>query len=252
MPLRHWLQLTLTDGIGPILSRRLIDSVGSVEAACAASIGDLQQINGIGGARARNIRDAMARAGDAVDAEIDRTARLGVRLVCPDDLEYPILLRSIPDPPGVLYLKGTAEPRDLHAIAIVGSRRCSYYGREQAERFGALLAGTGMTVVSGGARGVDSAAHRGAMSHPQGRTIAVLGSGLDVPYPLENAPLFAQIAARGAVISEYPLGTPPMAENFPRRNRIVSGTGGEQHRCGACRHEGCESVAVLSRGGDRP
>src|SRR5204863_6886727 len=128
-----------------------------------------------------------------------RCRTTGVTLLCPDDATYPLLLRTIPDPPNVLYVRGQLEPRDLHAVAIVGSRRCSFYGREQAERFAALLAGAGVTVISGGARGVDSAAHRGALSHPQGRTIAVLGSGIDVPYPPENLELFQQIAQRGAV-----------------------------------------------------
>jgi DNA processing protein len=120
-------------------------------------------------------------------------------------------------------MKGSLEDRDLNGIALVGSRKCSHYGREQAERFAALLGGAGFTVISGGARGVDSAAHRGALSHTSGRTIAVLGSGIDVPYPPENANLFEQIAAQGAVLSEYAMGTPPLPENFPRRNRIVSG-----------------------------
>jgi DNA processing protein len=165
----------------------------------------------------------LARASQEVERELDRAAAAGIKIIPRDDDGYPPLLQEIPDPPPVLYLKGTIEPRDLNALAIVGSRRCSFYGREQSERFAALLAGAAMTVVSGGARGIDSAAHRGALSHPNGRTIAVLGSGIDVPYPPENTKLFEQIAQRGAVISEYSLGTPPVAENFPRRNRIVSG-----------------------------
>jgi DNA processing protein len=221
--LRHWLQLSLTDGIGPILIRRIVDAAGGGEVACGASVALLREIDGIGAAKATKIHAALRAAGEAVEKELTTASSLGVTIVSQDDATFPVLLRSIPDPPAVLYVKGDFQPRDLNALAIVGSRKCSYYGREQAERFGALLAGAGVTVLSGGARGVDSSAHRGAMSHPQGRTIAVLGSGIDVPYPPENAGLFEQIAARGAVVSEYPLGTPPVKENFPRRNRIVSG-----------------------------
>ena len=223
MSLRHWLQLSLTDGIGPILIRRIVDAAGSAAAACGASATLLREIEGIGTAKASKIHQSMRAAAEEVDKELEAAEKLGVSIISQEDERFPLLLRSIPDPPAVLYLKGNFEPRDLNAVAIVGSRKCSYYGREQAERFGALLAGAGVTVLSGGARGVDSSAHRGAMSHPQGRTIAVLGSGVDVPYPPENAGLFEQIAAKGAVVSEYPLGTAPMKENFPRRNRIVSG-----------------------------
>ena len=224
MPLRHWLQLALTEGIGPILSRRLIDRAGDVEAACRADAKVLREVDGIGAAKAAKIQQAVREAGRQVDAELARAAAADVRIICPDDGDdYPVLLRSIPDPPVVLYVRGTLEPRDLNSIGIVGSRRCSHYGREQAERFASLLAGSGFTVISGGARGVDSAAHRGALAQPQGRTIAVLGSGVDTPYPPENAGLFDLIARRGAVVSEFPLGTPPNKENFPRRNRIVSG-----------------------------
>lgn len=223
MALEHWLQLSLTQGVGPILQSRLIEACGSAEAACGANLAKLRSIEGIGGAKSQKISDSLKESARLVDEELFKAHAQNITLICRDDAEYPALLKLIPDPPAVLYVKGSFEPRDLHAVAIVGSRRCSYYGREQAERFGALLAGAGITVISGGARGIDSAAHRGAMSHAQGRTIAVLGSGIDVPYPAENANLFEQIVTRGAVISEYPLGTPPLAENFPRRNRIVSG-----------------------------
>ncbi|HEY1628624.1 MAG TPA: DNA-processing protein DprA, partial [Tepidisphaeraceae bacterium] len=217
------MQLTLTDGLGPILTRRLIDAAGSAEAACASSAALLRSIEGIGSAKSSQIHNSIRKSADEAQRELDRAEKIGVSIICPDDEIYPTLLRDIPDPPGVLYVKGSLEPRDLNSLAIVGSRRCSFYGREQAERFAALLAGAGLTVVSGGARGIDSAAHRGAMSHLQGRTIAVLGCGIDQVYPPENASLFEQIAQRGAVMSEFAIGTPPIAENFPRRNRIVSG-----------------------------
>jgi DNA processing protein len=223
VPLRHWLQLALTDGIGPILARRLIERAGSMEAACVASVALLRTVEGIGTARASPIHESLRGAAKAAESELEHARRIGVAILCPEDGAYPALLHTTPDPPLTLYVKGSFEPRDLNSVAIVGSRKCSFYGREQAERFGALLAGAGFTVVSGGARGIDSAAHRGAMAHPQGRTVAVLGSGVDVPYPPENDALFEQIARRGAVASEFPLGTPPNRENFPRRNRVVSG-----------------------------
>ncbi len=223
MGLFHYLQLSLTQGIGPITLGRLIESLGSSESAARASLADLQSIEGIGSAKATKIHRSLQASQAAAETEIAKANSLGVQIICPDDSAYPVLLRSIPDPPAVLYVKGTLEPRDLNGFALVGSRKCSYYGREQAERFAALLAGAGFTVTSGGARGVDSSAHRGAMQHPHGRTIAVLGCGVDIVYPPENTQLFEQIAKRGAVISEYALGTPPIAENFPRRNRIVSG-----------------------------
>ncbi|HWE97000.1 MAG TPA: DNA-processing protein DprA [Tepidisphaeraceae bacterium] len=206
-----------------MLSRRLIEATGSAQAACSASAEQLNHVEGIGLTKSRKIFTALRAAAGQVEGELAKCAAAKVSVICPDDEAYPVLLRSIPDPPNVLYLRGMLEPRDLNSVAIVGSRRCSYYGREQAERFAALLAGAGVSVISGGARGVDSSAHRGAMSHPHGRTIAVLGSGVDVPYPPENASLFDQIAERGVVMSEFPLGTSPMKENFPRRNRIVSG-----------------------------
>jgi DNA processing protein len=223
MGLLHYLQLSLTHGIGPITLGRLVETLGSSENAASASLADLQSIEGIGSAKASKIHRSLQTAQAASETEIAKAHSLGIQIVCPDDRLYPLLLRSIPDPPAVLYVKGTLEPRDLNAFALVGSRKCSYYGREQSERFAALLAGAGFTVTSGGARGVDSCAHRGAMQHPHGRTIAVLGCGVDVVYPPENTQLFEQVAQRGAVVSEYPLGTPPMAENFPRRNRIISG-----------------------------
>ena len=221
--LRHWLQLSLTEGIGPILVQRIVTAAGDAVHACAVDAEFLRQVEGIGPDKSRAIARSLKEAATLVDQELERCASAGVSLVCPDDALYPTLLHNIPDPPTVLFMRGNLEPRDLNSVAIVGSRRCSLYGREQAERFGSLLAGAAFTVISGGARGIDSAAHRGAMEQPQGRTIAVVGCGLDITYPPENKSLFEQIAERGAVLSEFTLGTPPAKENFPRRNRIVSG-----------------------------
>jgi DNA processing protein len=223
MSTRDWLTLNLADGIGPIIGRRLIAAAGSVEAAATANAALLRTVEGVGTAKATKLAAALVEARAKVDDELATAAAKQTRVLSAEDDEWPAALRHLADAPLVLYCRGTLEPRDLNALAIVGSRKCSGYGREQAERFASLLAGSGFTVVSGGARGVDSAAHRGAMSPTNGRTIAVVGSGLDVPYPPENLGLFGQIADRGAVLTEFAFGTPPLAENFPRRNRIVSG-----------------------------
>jgi DNA processing protein len=223
MALSHWLQLALTEGIGPILTSRLVEVAGSAEAACAANVLLLRSVEGIGPNKSQAISDALRRAAEQVEGELVRAKAGGVSLVCIEDEAYPEILKVIGDPPPVLYVRGSLEPRDLNGVAIVGSRRCTHYGREQAERFAALLAQAGFTIISGGARGVDSASHRGALSVPSGRTIAVLGCGVDVAYPPENHALLDQIAGRGAVVSEFPLSSPPLRENFPRRNRVISG-----------------------------
>ncbi len=200
----------------------MIDLAGTAERACQLSLEQLRGVEGLGAAKARDVYASLHASAATADEELSRAADLGVGLLCAEDESYPAALHSIHDPPAVLYVRGTLEPRDLNAVAVVGSRKCSHYGREQADRFSALLAGAGYTVISGGARGVDSAAHRGALAHPHGRTIAVLGCGVDVAYPPENEAFFKEIATRGAILSEFPLGTPPNRENFPRRNRIVA------------------------------
>lgn len=223
MALLDFLCLSLTPGVGPITIGRLVQAMGSAQRVNSASLEELQAVEDVGSVKAQAIVRSRKSVLEQANLQIEQAGRLGVNLICPDDEIYPPMLRMIGDAPAVLYVKGQIQPRDLQAVAIVGSRKCSFYGREQSERFAALLAGAGITVISGGARGIDSAAHRGALSHPLGRTIAVLGSGLDVPYPSENVGLFNELAQRGAVISEYAFGTAPTPENFPRRNRIISG-----------------------------
>ncbi len=154
--------------------------------------------------------------------ELARLQRLGIRVIDLYHADYPARLRTISDAPAVLFVKGTLLPADQQAMAIVGSRRASPYGRHVAAELAAGLAGRGFTVVSGMALGADAAAHEGCL-RAGGRTIAVLGSGLDIVYPPEHVALYERIAAAGAVISEYPPGTPPARTNFPVRNRLISG-----------------------------
>ncbi len=215
-----WLKLIRADGIGPTLFKRLLDFFGGVERIFTASVMELTKVEGIGNKTAESIvrtRDAFD-----VDSELALADKLGVWVIHLQDDRYPPALKAIYDPPPVLYIKGTLTRSDNLAMAIVGSRRCSHYGTEQANRFSHLLASAGFTIVSGLARGIDSAAHRGALA-TKGRTIAVQGCGLSNIFPPENKRLFEQITENGAVISELPLTYEPLAENFPGRNRIIAG-----------------------------
>lgn len=221
---RAWVyfRLSRVRDIGPVLLQRALAAFGAPEAVLAADPARLAQVEGIGTKRMHAFRSAPSI--EQAAQESARAAEIGVRLICREDAEWPPGLRNIPDPPAVLYVRGRLLPADAVALGIVGARNCSYYGREQAQRFGALLAGAGLTVVSGGARGIDTGAHLGALQ-AKGRTIVVQGCGMAHTYPPENQGLYDRIVAedRGAILSELPLDEPPQRENFLPRNRIIAG-----------------------------
>jgi len=224
------LRLTLAPGIGPVLIGRLIEAFGSPAKVLAAQPASLRTVRGIGPERATGVCKGLREGEKALEAELHEIARRGVMLLARGTAAYPPLLAQMQDAPPLLYVRGRIDSEergpDRHTCAIVGSRKCTQYGLEQADRFAIALAGAGITVVSGGARGIDTAAHRAALK-AGGRTIAVLGCGLSNAYPPDNADLFEQIAGEdgghGAVVSELPMTTPPTAENFPARNRIIAG-----------------------------
>jgi DNA processing protein len=218
---RKYLQLQMTPDLGPIRLGKLLDYFKTPEAVLSASQAELQRIEGIGQQVSRSIFRAREYAG-AVETEVERAVSCGARIICLVDDDYPQSLRHITDPPTCIYVKGDLQPQDAVAVAIVGTRRCSHYGKEQATRFGELLARAGFTVISGLARGVDACAHRGAL-RAGGRTIAVLGNGLATHYPPEHAELSDSIATCGAVITELAVDVGPEAKNFPGRNRIITG-----------------------------
>ena len=215
-----WLKLIRAEEVGPVTFGRLLKCFGSVEAVLGASAGQLTRVEGIGSVTAERI--VASREKFDSGAELELAAKLGVWLVHLEDSRYPPVLKQIYDPPPVLYIKGTLSREHNLAVAIVGSRRCSLYGQEQASRLAHLLAAAGFTIVSGMARGIDTAAHTGALA-AQGQTLAVQGCGLARLFPPENAKLFELISACGACISELPLQAEPLAEHFPPRNRIIAG-----------------------------
>jgi len=217
---RLYLRLALVGEVGPVRLKRLVAHFGSLAAVFEASMTELQRVEGIGERTASGI--VKSHHDEAVDGEIKRAGECGLRILCPEDADFPRSLLHTADPPMCLYVRGRLEAADAVAVAIVGTRRCSHYGSEQARRFGEVLASAGFTVVSGLARGIDSWAHRGAL-HAGGRTVAILGNGLGTIYPREHERLAEEIAASGAVISELPVDLVPDAKNFPRRNRIVAG-----------------------------
>ena len=213
------LRLHLVSGIGPRLFAALVEHFGSACAAAEASAGALAAVRGIGPDSAARMREGIAAA-DA-EAEFQKAQDAGVRILVRGEPDYPIALSYLADAPPVLYVKGTLVPEDAQAMAVVGMRKCSLYGQDQAERLAGGLARCGFTIVSGLARGIDSAAHRGAMA-AGGRTIAVLGNGLSTVYPPENRKLAEAVVARGALVTEFPMDFGVAAENFPRRNRVIA------------------------------
>lgn len=223
------LRLSFTPGLGPVLTTRAIAAMGSPEAVLGANEHALMRIRGIGADKARSICTGIVASAALADTELALAESLGITMLALGEPEYPALLAQIPNPPLVLYIRGKldAANRDRYGVAIVGSRECSTYGLEQAGRFSTALAQAGMCIVSGGARGIDTSAHRAALQTAPtgGRTVAVLGCGLVHAYPPENARLFSEIVEQGAgcIISELPLNSPPSAENFPARNRIICG-----------------------------
>ena len=216
---KYWVAFTLIPKLGAVRFRLLEGCFGSLEAAWDATPRELKAA-GIDGKTARAVADH--RDGISPDDEMEKLREAGVRALTWNDPSYPPRLKEIHDPPPVLYVRGEILPADERSVAIVGTRRATTYGREAARMLARNLAGSGVTIVSGLARGIDSAAHRAALDGG-GRTIAVFGCGLDTIYPAEHRKLAADILDRGALVSEHPLGTRPDARNFPRRNRLISG-----------------------------
>jgi DNA processing protein len=217
---RAWVALSATAGVTPRGCALLLAHFGDPTAALGASYELLKSVEGISVPAAGQL--SSGESGRRAEALLARAESLGLSVTTPDDDDYPKRLRNLPDPPPALWRRGDWRDDDAVAVAVVGSRRPSPYGRLMAEQFGRELSRVGATVVSGLARGIDGIAHRAALD-AGGRTIAVLGCGIDRCYPEEHRSLQEAIGRQGAVLTEFPLGAPPLSHHFPRRNRLISG-----------------------------
>jgi DNA processing protein len=216
----YWLALALTQGLGPTRIKKLIEHYGTAERVFHASLTELEA-TGMRAVSAQSI--ATGKSLELAQQECVKAAEAGAKIISLSDPEYPSRLKEIYDPPIVLFVKGSVEVLAQPGIAMVGTRHPTPYGSGMAERLSTDLAARGLVIISGLARGIDTASHRGAIA-AKGKTVAVLGTGIDVMYPKENTRLTEQIVALGgALITEFPVGTPPTPQNFPIRNRIISG-----------------------------
>jgi DNA processing protein len=217
--LAYWLGFSLIPEIGPKRATALIEAFGDLHAAWNAPEADLARA-GLTDVPRRNLLRLRGKLD--LQRELERVERAGAHLIPLIDPRYPDLLATLPDSPIVLYVKGSLEPADNRAVGVVGTRRATSYGRDAAYHLSKELAAHHVTIISGLAPGIDTAAHKGALD-AGGRTLAVMGCGIDITYPVENRELAARIIQQGALISEFPLGVRPGKNNFPRRNRIISG-----------------------------
>ncbi|MFH0768386.1 MAG: DNA-processing protein DprA [Chloroflexota bacterium] len=217
--IKYWVGFSLIPGIGHVRFTQLESYFGSLEEAWKATSADLKQA-GMDNGSVRAITSWRPKV--SLEAEMEKLDRYGVKVLTWHDPDYPARLKEIYDYPPLLYIRGSLLPQDEWCLSVVGTRRATVYGRQVTEEIVTELARNKITIVSGLAKGIDSVAHHSALE-AGGRSLAIFGCGLDVVYPAENAALARRIMQQGAIISEYPLGTRPKADNFPRRNRIMSG-----------------------------
>ncbi len=218
LELRSWFRLSKLE-IAPRKAADLVEIFGSPQAVFSAGEAELRSVEGLTG---RTIEKLLSPEPPNLDQELAELHEKDIQFITIQSEDYPANLKQIYDPPVVLYVRGEIRESDRFAVAIVGSRRASIYGKSMAEKIARDLASRGLCIVSGGARGIDAAAHKGTLA-AGGRTVAVLGCGIDVPYPAEHKELFQQISETCAVVSEFPPGTKPEGWRFPARNRIISG-----------------------------